>query len=174
MWPPCRAYSVNLCNFSVKMIVSVAVVWVVIATLVASGPSVYASGLVDSSTVRVNYYKNLYLSGSQRLIECNGLAMLAHLETPDSSTASCNDSDSDLLRTNDCPGRNSGAQARPLVRSQTNGDGSKSRNLSLENEFSIRVENVTLVKPPAPQQPKKVKEGEEGKTHNHHRDSFWS
>lgn len=140
------------------MIVSVAVA-VVISTLALVG----ADGiLVDSSTVRMNYYKDLYLSGSHRQIECNGLAMLARMDA--ANTASCNDSDSDLLRASDCPGRSgSGAQMRPLVSSQTSVVKPKTRNLSMENEFSIRVENVTILRQPQEPKKKKIKGDEEGR-----------
>lgn len=140
------------------MIMSVVIVAVVMSTMTLIG----ADGIhVDSSTVRMNYYKDLYLSGSHRQIECNGLAMLARMDAANS--ASCNDSDSDLLRASDCPGRSSsGAQIRPLVSSQTSVVKSKTRNLSMENEFSIRVENVTILRQPQEPKKKKIKGDEEG------------
>lgn len=136
---------------------SVVIVAVAMSTLTLIGTD---GILVDSSTVRMNYYKDLYLSG-HRQIECNGLAMLARMDAANS--ASCNDSDSDLLRASDCPGRSSsGAQIRPLVSSQTSVVKPKTRNLSMENEFSIRVENVTILRQSQEPKKKKIKGDEEG------------
>lgn len=105
--------------------------------------------LAGSSTVLMNYYKNLYSSESHRVIECNSWALFEAQSSSasSSSSSSCNDSDSELLRANDnCPGRRGGGggQIRPLVSHQTSVVRSKSRNLSLENDFTtITVENVT-------------------------------
>lgn len=127
--------------------------------------------LVDASTVRVNYYKNLYLSESQRMIECNSLALLANLNASAAAvTSPCNDSDSELLlaETNHCPGRREvrsggggGGQIRPLVSSQTSVVRSKTRNLSLENELTIRLQTVTVLE--QSQKSKKIADEEEGK-----------
>lgn len=116
--------------------------------------------LVDSSTVRVNYYKNLYLSESQKLIECNSLAMLAQLE---STGSTCNDSASELLLANNCPGRvGAGAQIRPLVDDSpqtktTTVVRSTTRNLSHENDLTIRLGNLTTL----PAEEDAVEKGEE-------------
>lgn len=139
------------------------------SAILSVAPTVTVGILVDASTVRVNYYKNLYSSESQRLIECTSWALLADsLEASDklglTSTTSCNDSDSQLLRANDnCAGRvgGVGGQMKSLVNSPSSVVRSTQRNLSLENEFTIRVENVTMLEQQA--QAKKVDAEEEGK-----------
>lgn len=154
----------------IKMIMMGPGVLVLIAaTVLWASPTVTDGVLVDASTVRVNYYKNLYSSESQRLIECTSWALLADsLEASDkmglTSATSCNDSDSELLRANDnCAGRVGGVGGRikSLVNSPPSVVRSKHRNLSLENEFTIRVENVTVLEQQA--QAKKVDTEEEGK-----------
>ena len=138
--------------------------------------------LVDASTVRVNYYKNLYLGESQPLIECN--KWVSYLEDQTThQTSSCNFSDSaSLLSTSsrsnhNCSGSRPGAGGglgddgdgpmKPLVsKSTTSVVRSKSRNLSLENGFTIRLENVTVL-PNVQQveQERKIAKDEEGEDH---------
>lgn len=117
----------------------VTVILLVVSAFVDSAQAM----LVDSSTVRVNYYKNLYLSESRRLIECHGLALLAS-----AASNSCNASDSDLDVSDHCPGRASaGAKIRPLVDTQMPSIvRTETRNLSHEDDLTITLGNVTVLR----------------------------
>lgn len=122
-----------------------AIVLLLVSTLLAASPVVVSAILVDASTVRVNYYKNLYRSEPQRLIECNSLALLANLE----ASAACNESDSELFRAYnsdiDICQRRRGAGVLQLASDAASVIRASSRNVSLDNEFAIRGvgENAT-------------------------------
>lgn len=159
------------CNLAVvvKMFGSMASVLLVSSVLLAASPVNISAILVDSSTVRVNYYKNLYRSEPQRLIECNSLALLANLD----ASAACNESDSELFRALnsdiDICERRRGAGVLQLV-SETSVNRSP-RNVSLDNELTIRVEGDNATENGVTRETKKKKTqpvaaGEEGKYRN--------
>lgn len=139
-----------------------------VAVLLVTYPVCARDLVQDSSTVRVNYYKNLYLNEGSS--DCHSLALLASL---DASTCS-NRSDSAAVLVNQNCSAGSGSathQIRPLITSRSGNKKSvlrsKSRNLTLDNisnnshELTISLENVTALH--ETQETHSVKAEEEGK-----------
>lgn len=136
-----------------------AVVYAVLISALAmifGGSSVVDAALAEASTVRVNYYKNLY--DPRRSIEGHSLALFANLNASSallSSSSSCiNISEGSALFSTDdghynCPERErgvvgrtgSGAQVKPLVTAKS--VGRSKRNASLTDGLTISVGRET-------------------------------